>query len=58
MSILIRFLARFMIALALCLVIISVLAGLAGCHVTRAFSTAEARAAMQQVDCSNWDECA
>lgn len=58
MNPIIRNIARGLVILAALLVGISMLAQLTGCHVTRAFNTAEAPAKLQPVHCSNWDECA
>jgi hypothetical protein len=60
MNPIIRSIARALMALVLVLMFISGLAQLSGCHVTRAFSDAEAASApaLQPVACRNWQDCA
>lgn len=59
MTPILRDIARGLVALALALMLISGVAGLAGCQATRAFSTAPPpQATAQLVDCRQWQECA
>ena len=43
---------------AVILAAVVIVGSLAGCHVTRAFSTAEAPAGAQPIDCGTWVDCA
>lgn len=50
--------ARLLVGTVLLLGMISTLAQLAGCHVTRATATAAAPPAPQPIDCGTWVDCA
>lgn len=59
MTPMIRNIARGLVTMAMVLMFISGLAQLAGCNVTRAFSTAlPPQATALPVDCRQWQECA
>jgi hypothetical protein len=55
-------LAQFLIGLVLLIALISTLAQLSGCHITRQWPSAQAPqptpATMQAASCRAWDECA
>jgi hypothetical protein len=57
-----RGIARSLLGLVLVLAIISTLAQLSGCHITRQWPSAQAPepapATMQAASCRAWDECA
>jgi hypothetical protein len=54
--------ARLLVGTVLLIAVISTLAQLAGCHITRQWPSAQAPqpapATMQPVDCRRWDACA
>ena len=50
---------RGLVGLIVCLALISTLAGLSGCNVTRATAAAPPPApTLQPVDCRHWQDCA
>ena len=50
--------ARLLVGTVLLLAMISTLAQLAGCNVTRAIPTAQAAPSLQPIDCGTWVDCA
>lgn len=49
---------RLLVGTVLMLAMLSTLAQLAGCHVTRQFPTAQAAPSSQPIDCGTWVDCA
>lgn len=50
--------ARLLVVTVLLIAMISTVAQLAGCHITRQFPTVQAAPTIQPASCRQWDECA